>query len=143
MKSEYTSGDARRSLSRGPSRPSTPSPNPNRSAPSRLAIPPTLRASSSLTNLRVHAQPTPPPVPPLPASVLNSSASSVANLDLTEGILIQDLDAEVEPIDTDEGIAIGHLDTSARTEDSKKSLRDQLRKTLTQRSVRQGPPEDA
>ncbi len=104
--------------------------------PSRLAIPKALRASSSLTNLRVHSAGSStvaeiPPVPPLPQPFLDSSASSVTNLEINDGILI---DTEPDTADNDE-IAITHHVTD---EDSKKSLRDQLRRTLSSRPSMQG-----
>lgn len=123
--------------SRTPSRSRTPNPK------ARLVVP-SLRASTSLTNLRVHGQGANahdvPPVPSLPLdqAALDSSASSVVNLDTNEGILIQDLDAEVEATDGEEGIAIGHLDSGlSRDEQSKQSLREKLRKTLSSRSLGQ------
>ncbi|KAJ7600833.1 trafficking protein Mon1-domain-containing protein [Mycena floridula] len=122
-------------------------PNPlksNRSSPSRLAIPRGLRASSSLTNLRVLSQnggtstvsDDIPPVPPFPAthalnSTLHSSASSVANLDLNEGILIQDIGSELDSLETDDVVQ-----TRLGDEEAKKSLRDKLRRTLSHRPSR-------
>ncbi|KAJ7288158.1 trafficking protein Mon1-domain-containing protein [Mycena rebaudengoi] len=121
-----------------------------RSSPSRLAIPPTLRPSPSLSNLRVHSYaagsstiaisesapevssiPT-PSWPPNPA--LDSTASSVVNLDLNEGILIQDVDAETDTADGEEINVMGIVNTT--DEVSKKTLRDQLRKTLSHRPSR-------
>lgn len=68
---------------------------------------------------------------------LDSSSSSVTNLDLnSEGILLQDTDADVEVADSEE--VMGRVETSAGEEASKKTLRDQLRKTLSQRRSRPG-----
>lgn len=138
-------------MSRTPSRASTPNPSLVRSPPSRLAIAPPLRPSPSLSNLRVHSHnagsstiASIPPVPPLPPqhaatnSVLDSSASSVANLDLNEGILIQDIDAEVDTISSEEGTAIGQIDATSGDDQSKQSLRDQLRRTLSHRPSKPG-----
>lgn len=47
---------------------------------------------------------------------------------MSEGILLQDVDADVETVDSDEAVAVGQLD--AGDEVSKKTLRDQLRRTL-------------
>lgn len=144
LSSAWTSESGMSSRSRTPSRASTPNPALIRSPSSRLAVP-ALRPSSSLSNIRAHSynsgSSTIPPVPSLPHqtvnSVLDSSASSVANLDLNDGILIQDLDADVEPVES-EDVALGQVDARAGDEDSKKSLRDQLRKTLSQRPSKLG-----
>ncbi|KIY72503.1 DUF254-domain-containing protein [Cylindrobasidium torrendii FP15055 ss-10] len=98
----------------------TPSRAPSSAAvhsPSRLAIPKSLRSSPSMSN--VHGLP-------------ESSASSINNVDMAEGILVLDVDAEVEPADSEEGIAVGQIDANA-DEESKKTLREQLRKTLNTR----------
>ncbi|KAJ7195429.1 trafficking protein Mon1-domain-containing protein [Mycena pura] len=113
-----------------------------RSSPSRLAIPPALRPSPSLSNLRVHsytsglstvtAAPTVISQPPLNPA-LDSTASSVVNLDLNEGILIQDTDAETDIVDSEEITVMGIV--NATDEASKKSLRDQLRRTLSNKQL--------
>jgi hypothetical protein len=72
--------------------------------------------------------------PPNPA--LDSTASSVVNLDLNEGILIQDVDAETDTVDGEDVTVMGIVHTT--DEASKKSLRDQLRKTLSHRPSRPG-----
>ncbi|KAJ6525298.1 trafficking protein Mon1-domain-containing protein [Mycena vulgaris] len=117
-----------------------------RSSPSRLAIPPALRPSPSLSNLRVHSYgagsstvatsesaPTVTFQPP-PNPALDSTASSVVNLDLNEGILIQDVDADTDTVDGEEITVMGIVNTT--DEASKKSLRDQLRRTLSHRPSR-------
>jgi hypothetical protein len=58
---------------------------------------------------------------------LDSSASSVVNV---EGILVQDLDAEVDTVDDEDGNAVGYIATESG---SKQSLRDNLRRTLSKR----------
>ncbi|KAL0961249.1 hypothetical protein HGRIS_006211 [Hohenbuehelia grisea] len=77
--------------------------------------------------------PLPPPPPATQPGMLDSSASSVANLDLSEGILVQDVDAEADTAESDEVTVMGSVETTAGEEDSKRSLRDQLRKTLNQK----------
>jgi len=91
--------------SRTISRPSHPITGiPTTSPGSRLVIPP-LKPSPSLSNLHIHSHNITAPEDesdfstslPLPQEgALGSSASSVINVDLNEGILIQDAD-----IDTD------------------------------------------
>ncbi|KAG7088287.1 hypothetical protein E1B28_012299 [Marasmius oreades] len=129
------------SRSRTPSRASTPNPTLNRS-PSRFTIPPALRPSPSLSNLQVHSfnnpsvsDTPPPPVPSVTLSQqLDSSASSIVNLDLNEGILIQDGEAETEVAEED--IVVSPPDGSPTDENTKRMLRDQLRKTLSYKSSR-------
>lgn len=57
-----------------------------------------------------------------------SSGSSVV-----EGILIQEQDADVDIMDAEQGIAAGLVESPAGNEESKKSLREQLRRTLTKK----------
>ncbi|KAF7346547.1 hypothetical protein MSAN_01882800 [Mycena sanguinolenta] len=117
----------------------------SRSGPSRLAIPPVLRPSPSLSNLRVHSysagsstvavSESAPTITFQPPSnpALDSTASSVVNLDLNEGILIQDMD-EADTADGEDITVMGiaHVTDEA----SKKSLRDQLRRTLSHKPSR-------
>ena len=58
----------------------------------------------------------------------SSSASSVA-----EGILFQEPDAEFDIIDGEQGSAAGLVESQAGNEESKKNLRDQLRRTLSKK----------
>ncbi|ETW81578.1 hypothetical protein HETIRDRAFT_417684 [Heterobasidion irregulare TC 32-1] len=116
--------------SRTPSRTGTPT----GSAPSRFAMTPTLRSSPSLSNLQVNS------MAKLmtntmsnPHAGVESSASSVVNLDMGEGILVPDADAEVDIIDGEVGTAVGRSGSNASDEASKKALRDQLRHTLSKR----------
>jgi hypothetical protein len=126
------------------SRPGTPSLRGNKhdsSSLSRLAIPPSVKPTPSLSNLRVHSHnsttvATIPPVAPSTSTDANlqSSASSVSNMDMSEGItMIKDVD-EAE----DEGVALGQVESHALDEDSKRNLREHLRKTLKQRPSHQG-----
>lgn len=116
--------------SRTPSRTGTPT----GSSPSRFAMTPTLRSSPSLSNLQVNS------MAKLmtnaisnPHAGVESSASSVVNLDMGEGILVPDADAEVDVIDGEVGTAVGRSGSNAGDEASKKALRDQLRHTLSKR----------
>ncbi|ESK95723.1 vacuolar fusion protein mon1 [Moniliophthora roreri MCA 2997] len=129
---------------RTPSGSSTPNPTLSRSSPSRLSIPPALRPSPSLSNLRVHSYnngstanaPSTPPV--LGHQTLDSSASSVVNVDLNEGILVQDGEADVDVVEEDVVIS-RQTDETPEDEGAKKQLRDQLRKTLSYKSARPEP----
>ncbi|KAH7885260.1 DUF254-domain-containing protein [Phlebopus sp. FC_14] len=115
-----------------PSRSSTPLPK----SPSRMAVPPAPRPTRSLSNLKASASATSqsPAIQPSTTG-LESSASSVINLDLNEGILVHDVDAEVDTVDSEETTAVGQIDEVA-DEESRKSLRDRLRRTL---SVKEPP----
>lgn len=129
-------------MSRTPFGSGSPSRGPPKTPPSRLVVPPSIRPSSSLSNLHIHSHAVelsnPPPVPPLPipvqSQVLDSTASSVIDLDMNEGILLQDVDVETEA----EDITAMSLDsdTDKGDEDSKKTLRDNLRRTLSHTTSR-------
>ncbi|PPR07114.1 hypothetical protein CVT24_010950 [Panaeolus cyanescens] len=132
------SSDHSRSISRA----STPGPRPS---PSRLAIAPSLRPSPSLSNLHVHSQKVPniteqPSFPPIRRMdhFLDSSASSVIDMDMHEGILIQDIDADVEHTDSEDTQSMDKTTSLEREEGdsstSKRLLRDQLRRSLSQRA---------
>lgn len=130
--------------SRTSSRASTPGLSLTRS-PSRLVMPP-LRSPASTSNLHIHSHSTgsltPVAIPPLQAQpiiqVLESSASSLINVDLNEGIMLQDADTDVDTAEGEDVTVMGHVETSAGDDDSKKMLRDQLRKTLSHRQSRSG-----
>ena len=131
-----------------PSRAGTPIPT---LSPSRLVVP-ALRPTHSLSNLHVHSRGAPAvplsttttsvtaqitvATPQLSASVsnqeLDSSASSMVD---AEGILVQEVDAEVDTNDVEDTVAIGYVATD---EGSKKNLRDQLRRTLSKRPSNPG-----
>ncbi|RDB17851.1 Vacuolar fusion protein MON1 [Hypsizygus marmoreus] len=118
--------------------PSGSGPGLSKTPPSRLAVPPTIRPSPSLSNLHIHSHAVESAVIPPSQSqnpALDSTASSVFNLDLNEGIMIQDVDAETESA---EDITVMSLesDIDRGEEDSKKTLRDQLRKTLSHKTSR-------
>ena len=126
--------------SRIPSRSGTPLPH---RSPSRLASPPTLRSSPSISSLRVYshgssgAHSTPAPGSPAmrPDGTESGSSSSIA-----EGILVQEPDAEVDIIGGEQGNASGIVESRAGNEESKKSLRDQLRRTLSKKESFTGAP---
>ena len=118
--------------SRVPSRSGTPVPgrSPSRLA-SRSAVPP----MPSVSNLRVYSYgastsathpPDSPSGPPEPGDT--SSGSS-----MVEGILVQEQDADVDIIDGEQGSAAGLVQSPAGNEESKKSLREQLRRTLSKK----------
>ena len=108
-----------------PSRSGTPLPR----SPSRLVIPPAPRHTPSVPTLQSHG-----PASPYmhPATGLESSSSSVINLDISDGILVHDVDAEVETTTGEETTAVGQIH-DIPDEQSRKSLRDQLRRTLSKK----------
>ncbi|KAG1872390.1 DUF254-domain-containing protein [Suillus subalutaceus] len=61
---------------------------------------------------------------------LESSASSVTNLDLNDGILVHEVDPEVDTTHSEDTTAVGQIDDVA-DEESRKNLRDHLRRTLS------------
>lgn len=62
-----------------------------------------------------------------------SSASSIVNVDMGEGILVPEADAEVGLADTEAGNAYASVSTPAGDEASKRALRDHLRRTLNKK----------
>ncbi len=54
------------------------------------------------------------------------------NVEPTEGILVQEPDAEVETTDGEQGTVSGHLESSSSDEEARRNLRDHLRKTITE-----------
>lgn len=129
--------------SRTLSRPSPPHVGASKASPSRLVIPP-LHPSPSLSNLHIHghnaAAPGDSDAPPLPAfpreQVLESSASSMINVDMNDGILIQDMDTDTDI--TEEDSAEVARQVTITNEESKRFLREQLRKTLSGKQVQAG-----
>ena len=127
--------------SRSTSRGSTPA---HRPSPSRLPISASLRPSPSLSNLNIQSHNTAPShLTQLLAmsavkagdSVLNSSASSVIDMDAPiEGIMVQDMDAD-DQTDTED---LQALDRTSGSDDSKQLLRDQLRRTLSNKPAGNG-----
>lgn len=118
-----------------------------RSSPSRLSIPPTLHPTPSLSNLHIHSHNSAPtsadtfalPLPLKSADqTLDSSASSVIDMEPAEGILLQDLDADVEQTDTEDVVSVDKANGNAQAEDTKKLLRDQLRKSLNRKVIHTG-----
>lgn len=128
--------------SRTISRPSPPVTGiPTTSPGSRLVIPP-LKPSPSLSNLHIHSHNTVAPqdepdystlLPLLREGALGSSASSIINVDLNEGILIQDTDTDTDIAEEDSAEAFQPVTTTS--DESKRFLREQLRKTLSGRQV--------
>jgi vacuolar fusion protein MON1 len=109
----------------------------SRSSPSQLAISPTLRPSPSLSNLNIHSHNTSSSHPEVMQStdyVLDSSASSVIDMDPGEGILIQDIDAQTDAEDVE---AIDKAFVSTSSNGQKQLLRDQLR-SLSHRAAQSG-----
>jgi len=67
---------------------------------------------------------------------LGSSASSIINVDLNEGILTQDTDTDTDIAEEDSAEAFQPVTTTS--DESKRFLREQLRKTLSGRQVQKG-----
>lgn len=120
-----------------------------RSSSSGLLIRPALRPTPSLSNLHIHSHnsgSTSPrsnlEIPPLPMKsgdhVLNSSASSVMDVEPAEGILIQDMDADTSQTDTEDIETMDISRAPPQSEGSKQLLRDQLRKSLSHKAVHPG-----
>ncbi|KAG2010039.1 vacuolar fusion protein MON1 [Coprinopsis cinerea AmutBmut pab1-1] len=109
-------------------------------APSRLTLPPTLRPSPSLSNFRAHSHGSSPPHEALAAATkskelaLDSSASSMVNMDMAEGILIQETDSSVDPLGSEDHVSVSaQLDQPMSNADSKQLLREQLKRSLSNR----------
>lgn len=115
------------SPSQTPSRAETPAPQ----TPSRLVIAPSLRPTHSLSNLHVHMSGMSPG--PVSTTGEESSASSIITVDMGEGILVPEADAEVGVADGEVGNAYVSASSPIGDEASKKALRDHLRKTLSKK----------
>lgn len=61
----------------------------------------------------------------------DSSASSA--MEATEDMLVQEPDAEVDAMDGDQGSVSGRVESRSADEESKKNLREQLRRTLNKK----------
>jgi hypothetical protein len=70
--------------------------------------------------------------------VLDSSASSVIGLEPDEGILVHDIDADVDHTDAEDLETIDKTALPTQEEGTKKRLRDQLRKSLTLKAAQSG-----
>ena len=57
---------------------------------------------------------------------------------MNEGILIQDMDTDVEPTDGEDTTVLTQFDANQSEEGPKKHLRDQLRRTLTSKALHSG-----
>ncbi|KAI9512410.1 trafficking protein Mon1-domain-containing protein [Russula earlei] len=122
--------------SRSPSRSQTPSRavTPCPQTPSRLVIAPSLRPTHSLSNLHVHMSGPSPGGATSSHTGEESSASSVINVDMGEGILVPEADAEVGLADAEAGnVYVIAASVPAGDEASKRALRDHLRRTLNKR----------
>jgi len=83
------------------------------------------------------------PLPPPKQSgsgdhVLDSSASSVIGLEPDEGILVDDIDADVDHTDAEDLETIDKTALPTQVEGTKQRLRDQLRKSLTLKAAQSG-----
>ncbi|KAG2155927.1 uncharacterized protein EDB93DRAFT_62171 [Suillus bovinus] len=100
-----------------------------------LVIPPVLHSPPSLSNLKDHHFNTGHLYVTTPT--LGSSASSVTNLDLNDGILVHEVDPEVDTTHSEDTTAVGQIDDVAG-EESRKNLRDHLRRTLSVQREKSG-----
>lgn len=114
----------------------TPSSRTCPSSPTRLVIPSMLRPTPSLSNIKDHRSSIGNSISVPPMTGLESSASSVTNLDLNEGILVHDVDPDVDTPHS-EDTAVGQIDDVA-SEESRKNLRDHLRRTLSVQREKSG-----
>ncbi|KAI0031908.1 DUF254-domain-containing protein [Vararia minispora EC-137] len=115
------------SRSRTASRSGTPTPSRSQT-PSRFRAP-VLRATNSVSSLHVQLS-AQGHVPPVPDFRSESHIPSVFNNDTDDGILVPEAEADV---DTTDGDVIGVRAGEVGDENSKKALRDQLRKTLSRK----------
>ncbi len=112
-----------------------------RRSASKLTVAPTLRPSPSLSNLHIHSYNNANQATAhMDITLLNispsrdhldSSGSSVINMDPTEGLLIQDVDPDTD----NEDLSIDKSWPPSSTSDSdgqKQALREQLKKSLSQ-----------
>ncbi|KAG2057890.1 DUF254-domain-containing protein [Suillus hirtellus] len=96
-----------------------------------LVIPPVLQSPPSLSNLKDHRLSTGNLSVTTPGTPgLESSASSVMNLDLNDSILVHEADPELDTTHSEDTTAVGQIDDVA-DEGSRKNLRDHLRRTLS------------
>lgn len=121
-------------------------------SPSRSPLPPTLRPAVSFSSIRQKGHPSSPSAKQLVSAALpphlsvpfaahlhaqepsgmESSASSIMNVEVGDGILMKDAEAEVETGDGEDGAAVGHIEPPIGDEEARKNLREHLRRTLTQ-----------
>lgn len=121
------------------SHPSSRAETPAPQTPSRLVIAPSLRPTHSLSNLHVHMSGlSPGPVNTTSHAGEESSASSIINVDMGEGFLVPEADAEVGVVDGEVGNAYVSASSPIGDEASKKALRDHLRKTLSKKGSYSG-----
>ncbi|TBU27209.1 trafficking protein Mon1-domain-containing protein [Dichomitus squalens] len=92
----------------------------------------------SLSNLRVYSHGsstsaihTPPTTGSPPGQTQPENSSSASSV--VEGVIFQEPDVEVDLIDGEQGSAAGMVESRAGNEESKRNLRDQLRRTLSKK----------
>lgn len=103
-------------------------------SPARL-IPPNSHSAPSVSSFRVYSHgnsAVPTPLSSSPPQAASSSSSSTIYTEPTRGVLIQEPDAEVDTIDGEQGTVTGHIESSIPDEEARKSLRDNLRKAITE-----------
>ena len=106
-----------------------------KTSPSRLVPQHNLRPAPSLPSLHIHGhnlEPLTLPSVPSTSQALESSASSVFTVDPNDGILLQSEDTETE--EAEETVAVSRESIDRVDEDSKRILRDQLRRTLNRKA---------
>jgi hypothetical protein len=123
------------------SRSGTPGPGSGmvRGSVAKLTVPPIQHPSRSLSNLRAHSYhdsgkgssntPMDSYSSSPPREHLDSSASSVINMDVAEGLLLQEIDADSTDMEDLETL---HKSGLISRDEQKQALRDQLKKSLSQ-----------
>ena len=121
------------------SRSGTPGPGLIRGSAAKLTVPPMQHPSRSLSNLRVHSYHEGSSTSNTPMDMshssspprehLDSSASSVINMDIAEGLLLQEIDADSTDVEDLETLNKSGLISK---DEQKQALRDQLKKSLSQ-----------
>ena len=146
------------------SRNTSRAPSPTRS---RSPLPPTLRPVASFSSLRGRSASSqaislsssgsqklttaalPPHLSTLavgqPSDIISSSSSVLGiNIEPGEGIILThsetDTESQIDVGDGEDGFAVGHIESAVGDEEARRNLREQLRRTLSQR---QGTPEDS
>lgn len=124
---------------RTPSRSHTPSPSPRPTAHlSSPSFQPRFTPSRSVSHATLSALPPRLHVSAQASTAVSSPASSVYNVDLTEGILLRDPDTE-DVAESEEQVEGVFADSQENGEERKKMLRDNLRRSLSRKNTSTPP----
>lgn len=131
--------------SRTPSRVGTPISALSRLAPPQLArpvpsAPSRVYSHGATSGLQTPVSDSPQPDAYGPREGASSSASSALTIEtpIAEGMLVQEVDVEVDVVDGEQGTINGRMDARAGDEESKQHLREQLRRTLNRKESSNG-----